>query len=262
MTDNCTYMDVKSKLTIRGEKIREQKSILKSEIDEGRSFDYGTLEKLEELESIINKMNSEITHEMNRNNAELTDKISSELAKKAQKIWLLDPKDIKFYKTEDTNIHSKKDGTNAKRTNSLIDKININKDKKNPVTKEEAFQNIKMSKSDNSQFEIEHLKFQEEMRLIAFKSIRRAYKASEKHKWSRFVRKISGKSPKWKKIKDYSQEELDYLLATLQGETYAQDYRGNDFGRGSNWKEFADIINNKRKIDKEINIEKIEGRQR
>lgn len=58
----------------------------------------------------------------------------------------------------------------------------------------------------------------EEERLQTFQDIKKKYKAAgKKHKWERFINKLQGKGPNWKKIQDYTQEVLDFLRSTQMG---------------------------------------------
>ena len=68
--------------------------------------------------------------------------------------------------------------------------------------------------------EEKELRVEERMRLRKFEEVKRIYKKTKGHGFEKFLYKIQGKAPNWRKIKNYSEEELQYLLDTVLGKTY------------------------------------------
>ena len=107
--------------------------------------------------------------------------------------------------------------------------------------------------------ETEEQRRNEERRLQTFRDIKKGYKvAGKKHKWERILNKIQGKSPNWKKIKEYSQEELNFLSDTQRGDTKIQKNRKalTKEARQKNWEDFIRKSNRKYEIKKGIEYEK------
>lgn len=105
---------------------------------------------------------------------------------------------------------------------------------------------------------MEKKKREEQKRLLTFKEIKKRYKAAgKKHKWERFLNRVNGKNPNWKKIKEYSQEELDYLAKIQSGETKMQKNRKiyTKEARQKNWDDFIRRANSKIQIRDGIKYE-------
>ena len=66
----------------------------------------------------------------------------------------------------------------------------------------------------------EHQSYIEEQRIAAFQDVKKEYKKNSP--WNRLINKIQGKSPNWKKVSDYSLEQLNHLLKVREGETKFQ----------------------------------------
>lgn len=134
-------------------------------------------------------------------------------------------------------------------------------DAKAPERQEEAQRRQKEMDERQKQERLkakEERKKDEERRLQTFQDIKKKYKvAGKKHKWERFINKIQGKSPNWKKIKEYSQEELEFLRDIQRGETKIQKNRkaNTKEARQKNWDDFVRKANSKYEIKKGIEYE-------
>ena len=134
-------------------------------------------------------------------------------------------------------------------------------DAKAPERQEEAQRRQKEMDEREKQERLkakEERKKDEERRLQTFQDIKKRYKAAgKKHKWERVINKLQGKGPDWKKIKEYTQEELDFLSELQRGDTKLQKQRGNitKEDRQKNWSDFVTKANRKSKIREGIAME-------
>ena len=65
-----------------------------------------------------------------------------------------------------------------------------------------------------------HEELSEDIRQHTFDLLRKKYKSHSI--WDRVVARVNGKTPNWKKIAGYSQQELDHLINVSDGDTYYQ----------------------------------------
>lgn len=124
--------------------------------------------------------------------------------------------------------------------------------KKKPESK---FTSYDYEKQKNAE-EKSRKKESETTRLETFKQVKQAYKRTKGHGFRKLADRIFGNSPKWDKVKKYPQEELDYVLKTLQGDT---QLRRRDISRieeknlpfkeaqanikSGNWRKFTKMLN-------------------
>lgn len=126
----------------------------------------------------------------------------------------------------ETTVGTKEQITNIKNQISQLEQ----KLEKMQKYKEEEHERIletkrEMEESKKQKLEQEKLerKKADEKKKEAFKKVKQAYKKVDV--WSRFVNKIKGRTPNWKKVQGYSQEELEYLLRVSKGNTVSQQER-------------------------------------
>lgn len=125
-------------------------------------------------------------------------------------------------------------------------------------------------KSDFSVIDAERQKREEERqkkqddeleRLETFKQVKESYKKRKGKSFRRLMDRISGNSPKWKQVRTYTKEELEFALKSLSGETTFMKNRNKhetDFNKISNrnWNNFINILNKKYNLKQQMEIEK------
>lgn len=141
-----------------------------------------------------------------------------------------------------------------------------NKIKKEEVPKMSSFDYEKQQRTD----EIARKKEIEAERIETFKKVKSAYKNMPKHGFEKLVAKLKGTSPKWTKVKNYTQEELEYVLQSLEGRTLTRELaakrienRHLDYAiqdkkiKQGNWKSFVEMLNSKGKVQTRMREEEI-----
>lgn len=136
---------------------------------------------------------------------------------------------------------------------------------------------ISMQEENNKSDKIDRQneKMDEDYRKNTFKQVKNMYKQAKGRSFERFMDFISGKRPKWKKISKFSQEQLDYLIKTYQGETkFRQDsishIRKLNLSlaeerkrvNASNWVDFTNLLRKEELLKQSMEIENKKGNHR
>lgn len=109
----------------------------------------------------------------------------------------------------------------------------------------------KLEQEHQSKEEKEQQELEENMRKATFKRVKGAYNAQSI--FNKFINLVNGKKPNWSNIKNYTQEELDFLIYLSHGNTEFQKIR-NDRRRDSyegtlSFKEIEKKVNELNKND-------------
>lgn len=145
----------------------------------------------------------------------------------------------------------------------------------------EAVQNDIEEKEYQEQKELrdeEIARMREDERINTFKSIKRAYYKTKGHGLERVFIAISGRTPKWKEIKNYSQEELNYLRKTYTGNLLGAFKTSLDstvkrmeskkesiekiekYKSDKAWRTFTSLLGSKQRLDSAVAYETNSGR--
>lgn len=119
---------------------------------------------------------------------------------------------------------------------------------------------------EEKEFEELRNKIESKLRKKRFEEIKKTYKKFRRNK--DLIDKITDSRPKWKKLKNYSVEELDFLLKLSKGETKYQEFK-NRKGTLEEQKnryeyDFRNAYNNKNSLERAMKsnekLEKTYGR--
>ena len=141
--------------------------------------------------------------------------------------------------------------------------------------KEEVNRILEEQKQEREQKKIEEereqRKIDEAIRKQTFKKIKKLYKQKGRS-FDRIMNLLQGKKPNWSKISRYTQEELDFIIKTKQGDTKYQkrtisgiiehsNKKNLSFNEqkklisDSNWREFNRILQDKNRLNLDLEIE-------
>lgn len=200
--------------------------------------------------------------------------IDMELQKEQEKLAMLTSKAPEELEYRNGDVYSAIRSTNTVGSNDEISRtrkriMELNEEKRT----RQAWENTAPKREEERQKQVEAMESYEKRkiaeqknyeknvemrRLETFKRVKQQYKAmGKKHKFERIINKLQGKSPNWKKIQEYSQEQLNYLSKVQQGEALSQKKRGiiTKDSRQKNWDDFVAKANSKYKINQGIEYE-------
>lgn len=119
----------------------------------------------------------------------------------------------------------------------------------------------------------------QEERVMLYKNIKRSYSKAKGRGFYRFVDFVSGRSPKWGKIKEYSLDELRYLDKASRGKTSrtiksvsSTEKRLHDKGKDNReinkkvsdikWNHFVNALRNRESVDLGVKVDSVGGHVR
>lgn len=198
--------------------------------------------------------------EIERTIQDLEFKLDSLLQKKENKHYQSYGTDVK-YEYGETTVGSKHE---IEKTKEELEKYKKMLEIKKANTGKEENQteySVIEAEREKNQEEYERKRAAELERLETFKQVKAAYNKRKGQGFRRFMDKLSGNAPKWKQIRMYTQEELEFALKSLSGETAFMKNRNKNESNQSkvsnrNWNNFINILNKKYNLKQQMELEK------
>lgn len=176
--------------------------------------------------------------------------------------------DVKYEYGERT-VGTKKEIEETKKQIALyqqaLDKIKENEKKQETEQKTE----YNAIEADRQRKEEERLQKKEadNRRLETFHQVKQTYQKRKGHGFRKLADRVFGNGPKWKQVQNYSQEELEFVLKALSGETVIRKRRIEAIKaptetekakkvRNGNWDNFTALLNSKSKLKHQMEVEK------